>query len=230
MIRVLIADDHPIVRRGLLQIVADQPDMTVVAETGDGREALRLAANHPLDVIVLDMSMPGLSGLEVLNQLKRVHPRVPVLILSAHPEGELALRLIKAGAAGYLNKEIAPEELAGAIRRVAGGRKYVSPALAELLADSLQGGEGPRGVAIGQGISGTAADRLRQDRLGDRRRDRAKRANDQHLPRPNPREDEHANQRRAGSLLHPESSRGLKPVAGTRRAVVFKCPDQLSAA
>jgi two-component system invasion response regulator UvrY len=143
MIRVLIADDHPIVRRGLLQIVADQPDMTVVAETGDGREALRLAANHPLDVIVLDMSMPGLSGLEVLNQLKRVHPRVPVLILSAHPEGELALRLIKAGAAGYLNKEIAPEELAGAIRRVAGGRKYVSPALAELLADSLQGGEGP---------------------------------------------------------------------------------------
>jgi two-component system, NarL family, invasion response regulator UvrY len=143
MIRVLIADDHPIVRRGLLQTVADQPDMTVVAETGDGREALRLAANHPLDVIVLDMSMPGLSGLEVLNQLKRVHPRVLVLILSAHPEGELALRLIKAGAAGYLNKEIAPEELAGAIRRVAGGRKYVSPALAELLADSLQGGEGP---------------------------------------------------------------------------------------
>jgi two-component system invasion response regulator UvrY len=143
MIRVLIADDHPIVRRGLRQIVADQPDMTVVADTGDGREALQLADSNPLDVIVLDMSMPGLSGLEVLNQLKRRHPRLPVLVLSAHPEGELAMRLLKAGAAGYLNKEIAPEELAGAIRRVAGGKKYVSPALAELLADSLQKGEDP---------------------------------------------------------------------------------------
>jgi two-component system invasion response regulator UvrY len=143
MIRVLIADDHPIVRRGLRQIVADQSDMTVVADTGDGREALQLANTSPLDVIVLDMSMPGLSGLEVLNELKRQHPRLPVLVLSAHPEGELALRLLKAGAAGYLNKEIAPEELAGAIRRVAGGKKYVSPALAELLADSLQKGEAP---------------------------------------------------------------------------------------
>ena len=117
--------------------------MTVVADTGDGQEALRLADTHPLDVIVLDMSMPGLSGLEVLNELKRQHPRLAVLVLSGHPEGELALRLLKAGAAGYMNKEIAPEELAGAIRRVAGGKKYVSPALAEVLADSLEKGEDP---------------------------------------------------------------------------------------
>jgi two-component system invasion response regulator UvrY len=143
MIRVLIADDHPIVRRGLLQIVADQPDMTVAADTGDGREALQLADTTPLDVVVLDMSMPGLSGLEVLNELRRRHPRLPVLVLSGHPEGELALRLLKAGAAGYLNKEIAPEELAGAIRRVAGGKRYVSATLADLLADSLQKGENP---------------------------------------------------------------------------------------
>src|SRR5260370_18407030 len=102
MIRVAIADDHPIVLRGLRQIVADQPDMTVVADTGDGREALRLANTHALDVIVLDMSMPGLSGLEVLNELKRQHPRLPVLVLSGHPQGELALRLLKAGPAGSL--------------------------------------------------------------------------------------------------------------------------------
>jgi DNA-binding NarL/FixJ family response regulator len=148
MIRVLIADDHPIVRRGLLQIVADQPDMTVAADTGDGREALQLADSTPLDVIVLDMSMPGLSGLEVLNELKRRHPRLPVLVLSGHQEGELALRLLKAGAAGYLNKEVAPEELAGAIRRVAGGKRYVSAALGELLADSLQKGEDPPQAAL----------------------------------------------------------------------------------
>jgi two-component system invasion response regulator UvrY len=143
MIRVLIADDHPIVRRGLLQIVADQPDMTLIADTGDGREALQLADSHPLDVVVLDISMPGLSGLEVLTQLRQRHPKLAVLVLSAHPEGELALRLLKAGAAGYLNKEIAPEELAGAIRRVAGGKKYIGPDLAELLANSLEKGEVP---------------------------------------------------------------------------------------
>ncbi len=143
MIRVLIADDHPIIRRGLKQIVADQSDMTVVADTGEGREALALADAHSLDVIVLDISMPGLSGLEVLNELKRLHPGLPVLILSVHPEGELALRLLKAGAAGYLNKEIAPEELAGAIRRVAGGKKYISRTLAELLAESVQRGADP---------------------------------------------------------------------------------------
>lgn len=143
MIRVLIADDHPIVRMGLKQIVADQADMTVVADTGDGREALLLAEGLALDVVVLDINMPGLSGLEVLSRLRRTHPRVPVLMLSGHAEGELALRVLKAGAAGYLNKEIAPEELTGAIRRVVGGRKYVSPAMAELLADSLQKGEDP---------------------------------------------------------------------------------------
>lgn len=143
MIRVLIADDHPIVRRGLLQIIADQPDITVVADTGDGREALQLADSHLLDVVVLDIRMPGLSGLEVLTHLRQRHPKLPVLVLSAHPEGELALRLLKAGAAGYLNKEIAPEELAAAIRRVAAGKKYIGPGLGELLANSLEKGDVP---------------------------------------------------------------------------------------
>ena len=137
MIRVLIADDHPIVRRGLLQIVADQPDMTVVADTGDGREALRLIDQHSPDVLVLDMNMPGLSGLEVLSQLREQPRKLAVLVLSVHPAGELARRVLKAGAAGYLSKDTAPEELTNAIRRVVSGKKYVSATLGELLANSL---------------------------------------------------------------------------------------------
>jgi two-component system invasion response regulator UvrY len=141
MIRVLIADDHPIVRRGLMQVVASQTDMAVTAECGDGSEALRLVESQPLDVVVLDISMPGISGLEVLSQLRTRHPQLPVLILSAHPESELAVRTLKAGAAGYLNKETAPEELVSAIRRVAAGRRYVSGDVAEMLADSIAGAD-----------------------------------------------------------------------------------------
>ena len=141
MIRVLIADDHPIVRKGLMQIVASQPDLAVTAECGDGNEALRLVETRPLDVAVLDIGMPGISGLEVLSRLRSQYPKLPVLILSGYPESELAVRVLKAGAAGYLNKEMAPEELVTAIRRVAAGRRYVSPETAEMLAESLAGGE-----------------------------------------------------------------------------------------
>jgi DNA-binding NarL/FixJ family response regulator len=140
---VLIADDHPIVRKGLRQIVSEEPDMTVVADTGEGREVLRLVDEIPLDVIVLDMNMPGLSGLEVLSHLKTRPQRLPVLVLSVHPEGELAMRVLKAGASGYLNKEIAPEELTRAIRIVVGGKRYVSSTLGELLANSLEKGDDP---------------------------------------------------------------------------------------
>jgi DNA-binding NarL/FixJ family response regulator len=136
MVRVLIADDHPIVRRGLKQIVADQPDMTVT-EAGDGPEALRLADKSEFDVVLLDINMPGISGLDVLSQIRSRQPGLPVLVLSAHSEAEFAVRILKAGASGYLNKELAPEELVKAIRRVIGGKKYVSPAVAELLADSI---------------------------------------------------------------------------------------------
>lgn len=137
MIRVLIADDHPILRRGLAQIVAEQPDMIVAAETGDGREVLRLVDNGQFDGVILDISMLGKSGLEVLGELKPLHPELPVLVLSAHSENDFALRLLKAGASGYLHKEMAPEELVAAIRLVIAGWKYVSPAAAELLADWL---------------------------------------------------------------------------------------------
>ncbi len=108
-----------------------------VTEAGDGPEALRLLDNGDFDVVLLDINMPGISGLDVLSQIRARQPRLPVLVLSAHPEAEFAVRILKAGASGYMNKELAPEELVKAIRRVIGGRKYVSPAVAELLAESV---------------------------------------------------------------------------------------------
>ena len=136
MIRVLIADDHPIVRKGLRQIVSDEAGLTVAAECGDAREALRQASLLPLDVVVLDMTMPEMSGFEALSRFRALKPDLPVLVLSAHPESEMAVRVLKAGAFGYMNKELAPEELVNAIRRVASGRKYVSAAVAEMLVQS----------------------------------------------------------------------------------------------
>ena len=135
MIRVLITDDHPIVRRGLKQIVADQLDMTV-AEAGNGPEALRLADTGKFDLVLLHQ-YARISGLDVLSQIRYRQPLLPVLVLSAHPEAEFAVRIIKASAPGYLNKHLAPEELVTAIRRVISGQKYVSPAVAELIADSI---------------------------------------------------------------------------------------------
>ena len=134
MTRVLIADDHPIVRKGLRELVAGEPDMTVAAEAGDGLEVLRLLETGQYDVVILDIGMPGISGLEVLGRIVPLYPSLPVLVLSGYPETELAVRTIRAGAAGYLNKEMAPEELVAAIRRVITGRRYVSPVVAELLA------------------------------------------------------------------------------------------------
>ncbi len=143
MIRVLIADDHPIVRNGLRQILTESPDIVVAAEAANGQEALRLIGTQAFDVILLDVTMPVLGGLEVLTQVKAQYPKLPVLMLSGLAENELAVRVLRAGGAGFLNKELAPEELIGAIRHVAGGRKYISPAVAELLAESLEKGSEP---------------------------------------------------------------------------------------
>lgn len=143
MIRVLIADDHPIVRKGLRELVAGEPDMTVAAESGNGLEVLRLIASEPFDMVLLDISMPGISGLEILQRVRPAQPNLPILVLSGFPETELAVRTLRAGASGYLNKEMAPEELVAAIRLVNSGRKYVSPAVAELLASSVSRGGSP---------------------------------------------------------------------------------------
>ena len=137
MVNILIADDHPVVRQGLRQMLTADSRLSVVGEAKDGHEALALARKVDWDVAILDYSMPGRSGLEVLGEMKREFPQRPVLILSMHPEELHARRVLKTGAAGYMNKESAPEELSAAIRKVANGGKYVSAALAEKLAMEL---------------------------------------------------------------------------------------------
>ena len=137
MIRIVIADDHEIVRRGLVQIVADVPDMVVSGEAANAPELLDLVRRQPCDVVVLDIKMPGQSGLEALKALKAEHPRLPVLILSTHSEEEYAVRVLRAGAAGFLSKQGAPRELVAAIRKVCEGRKFISASAAEKLAWAL---------------------------------------------------------------------------------------------
>jgi DNA-binding NarL/FixJ family response regulator len=135
--RVLIADDHPVVREGLKRIIADSPDMEVIAEAGDGVEALRLAKDPAVDVLLLDITMPGPGFLEVLHRAKAHRPELAVLILSVLPEQQYAVRALRAGASGYLTKDNSATELAKAVRRVASGKKYVSEALAEHLAEEM---------------------------------------------------------------------------------------------
>jgi DNA-binding NarL/FixJ family response regulator len=137
MIRILIADDHPIVREGLKRVLSECADIEVIAEAVDGTDALTQCIERELDVILLDISMPGLSFLETLRMIRAIEGGPHVLMLSMHAEEQYAVRSLRAGAAGYLSKEFSPEQLAGAIRLVAGGGKYVSEALAQLLAFDL---------------------------------------------------------------------------------------------
>lgn len=136
-IHVLIADDHAIVRQGLKQILSETDDLLVAGEADDGAEALNLARQQTWDVFLLDVSMPNRNGIDTLKQLKKEFPRLPVLILSMHPEEQYAVRALKAGASGYLTKQSAPELLVTAIRQVASGKKYVSPAVAQQLAEAI---------------------------------------------------------------------------------------------
>ncbi len=137
MINILIVDDHVIVREGLKQVLVDTPDMVVTDEAKNGEEALSKALGSDFDVVVLDISLPDKSGLEVLRQIKDRKPKLPVLILSMYPEDQFALRVLKAGASGYLNKESAPEELINALRKASNGAKYISDTLLEEIADTL---------------------------------------------------------------------------------------------
>lgn len=138
MIKILIADDHAIVRKGLKQILAETPDMVVAGEAHNGQELLDKVRGHQWDVVVLDISMPGRGGLDILKQLKGERPKLPVLMLTIHPEDQYAVRVLRAGASGYLTKESAPDHLVEAIRKVARGGKYISPHLAEKLAFNLE--------------------------------------------------------------------------------------------
>jgi len=140
MLKVLIADDHPVVREGLKQIVTETQDMVVAGEANNGQEVLNKIREGDYDVIVLDITMPGRNGMDVLRQLRSERPRLPVLILSIHSEEQYALRALRAGASGYLTKESAPDELVVAIRKVSWGGKYISSSLAEKLAFKLEVG------------------------------------------------------------------------------------------
>ena len=140
MIHVIIADDHPVVRAGMKQILLEAGDVLAVAETGSGEELIREVRSHDFDVVLLDITMPGIGGLETLKRLKALKPELPVLMLSVHSEDQFALRTMKAGAAGYLTKESAPAELVKAIHQVVGGRSYISPEFAEKLATELHQG------------------------------------------------------------------------------------------
>jgi len=138
MLKILIADDHPVVRQGLKQIVAEASDMVVADEASNGWEVLSKVRASQYDVVLLDISMPGGNGVDILRQLKNEKPRLAVLILSIHPEEQYAVRALKAGASGYLTKDSAPDELVAAIRKVSVGGKYVSSSLAEKLASDLE--------------------------------------------------------------------------------------------
>ena len=141
MIRVLIADDHPLLRNGLKNVLLQEPGFGPTGEAENADQALEQIGQKPWDVIVLDIGMPGRNGLETLAEIKKVRPHLPVLILSMHSEQQFALRAIKAGASGYMSKSEAPAELIRAIRRVLEGKRYVSAALAEVLANAVESGE-----------------------------------------------------------------------------------------
>jgi DNA-binding NarL/FixJ family response regulator len=152
MIRVLIADDHAIVRRGLKQILSDTPGISLAGEAANGQQALHKARTETVDVLVLDITMPGRSGFDILQEIKHELPELPVLIMSVHDEDQFGVRVLKAGASGYITKESAPDEMVGAIRKVVGGGKYVSASLAEILTLRL-------GAASDQPLHETLSDR-----------------------------------------------------------------------
>ena len=130
---ILIADDHAVVRRGLREILADSLTGADFSEAGNGDEALRVLSKHAINLLVLDINMPGRSGLDVLRDVKSMYPRMPVIVLSVQPEDQYAVRCLRAGASAYINKDSAPEELAQAARKVLSGGRYVSASLAEKL-------------------------------------------------------------------------------------------------
>ena len=141
MRRFLIADDHEVVRRGLKQILFDAFPSAIIAEVTNAEDLLKKVALEEWDVVISDISMPGRSGLEILQQIHQDHPKLPVLILSVHSEDQYAIRVLKAGASGYLNKESATEELVRAINHLLLGKKYITPSIGEKMATMLDRGK-----------------------------------------------------------------------------------------
>jgi DNA-binding NarL/FixJ family response regulator len=192
---------------GLKQILTDAFKRATYGEARNAQEALDLIWKQDWDVVVLDITMPGRSGLDVLREIKKSKPRLPVLVLSMHPENQFAVRVLKSGASGYMTKESAPDELVGAVKKVLAGGRYVSNALAENLAASLSANQkAPQGEALGPRVSSAAAHRLRQNGHGYCPRIVPQRQNHQHLPFPHFGKDGHEKQRRTDALCHPTSA------------------------
>ena len=169
MIKVLLADDHSIVRAGLRRIVEESGDMQVIAEAADGREAIQKVHKTSPDVAIIDISMPGLDGLEVISQLKLYYPDLPLLILTMHEEGQYVVRAIEAGAMGYITKQSAPEQLVKAIRKVFSGHRYLTDEGAEALALSVA--RGTRGQSPLDSLSMRELQVLRRLALGHTNRE-----------------------------------------------------------
>lgn len=191
MLKILLTDDHAIVRKGVKRLLADTIPTDDIDEAGDGLEMLAMCRRKDYDVVLLDVSMPGLGGMEALRELKRLKPALPVLIFTMHPEEQLAVRMIRAGAAGYVEKTTEPRELAAAVVRVSRGMRYITPTLADKLAGALDGegrdgwksgherlsnrefqvlralgqGKGSRDIALELGISIKTVQTLRQRTL-----------------------------------------------------------------
>ena len=227
MIRILLVDDHAVVRRGVRDILTEALGKVAFGEASKPSEAMEKLQAEDWDVVVLDISLPGRGGLDALREIKRLRPSLPVLVLSMHAEDHYALRALRAGAAGYVNKESAAEDLSGAVRKVLAGGTHVSTRLAETLAKSLR-----------VDTSRPAHDRLsdrelevlrgsgrRQDGQADRRRAGAVGKDGQHLPHATSREDADAHQRRADPV---RASRGpgrvdRDVVIGARAALAPRC-------
>ncbi|WP_242692212.1 response regulator [Aridibaculum aurantiacum] len=137
MLKILIADDHAIVRRGLRNLLQEAFPAAEITEATDAEELVQKAMLQTWSVVITDLAMPGRSGLESIQQLKQLHPRMPVLVLSMYPEEQYAIRVLRSGASGYLNKESAPDELVNAVHRVLAGKKYITASIAEKMASSL---------------------------------------------------------------------------------------------
>jgi two-component system invasion response regulator UvrY len=137
--KILIADDHAIVRKGLKQLLLEEYPSAKIEEVADGESLITKVINEKWGVVICDLDMPGRSGLDIMRQIKEIAPKLPVLIVSIYPEDQYAVRVLKAGAAGYVSKDAATEELAEAVRRVLQGRKYISPSMAEIIAEDMGG-------------------------------------------------------------------------------------------
>lgn len=169
MIQVLLADDHGIVRAGLRRIIEDSGDMQVIAEAADGREALRAVEHKMPDVAVIDISMPGLDGLEVIDRLHLSHPQLPILVLTMHDENQYVVRALQAGAMGYITKQSAPEQLVKAIRKIIGGSRYLTDQAAEALA--LRIARGNKGQSLLDSLSMRELQVLRRLAMGNTNRE-----------------------------------------------------------